>query len=133
MDKDIDNFCERILPYVDDFNSDLDYFISILIREIRTNDIIYINKTDEWYEYNMYNKEWNKYDFSNIINQIKTFDEFFSNYLYNFINSSNLGKKNKDYLIKINKKIISFIKNRSYNTNKIYNNCKKLFSINNLV
>ena len=93
MDKDIDDFCERILPYVDDFNSDLDYFISILIREIRTNDIIYINKTDEWYEYNMYNKEWNKYDFSNIVNQIKTFDEFFSNYLYNFINSSNLGKK----------------------------------------
>lgn len=130
MDKDIGIFCEKILPYLDKYKNNLNYVISLLIREIRTNDLIYVYSIRKWYEYNLYEKKWEEYDFTIIINQINTFDNFFENQLDNFLKKSKLNKNNKNYLLNLNKKIIEFIKEKNYNKRIIYENCCKLFCIN---
>ena len=130
MDKDIDIFCEKILPYLDKYKNNLNYVISLLIREIRTNDLIYLYSIRKWYEYNLYENKWEEYDFTIIINQINTFDNFFENQLDNFLKKSKLNKNNKNFLLNLNKKIIEFIKEKNYNKTIIYENCCKLFCIN---
>ena len=130
MDKDIGIFCEKILPYLDKYKNNLNYVISLLIKEIRTNDIIYINSIRKWYEYNLYENKWEEYDFTIIINQINTFDNFFENQLEFFIEKSKLNKNNKNFLLNLNKKIIQFIKEKNYDKIIIYENCCKLFCIN---
>ena len=133
MDKDIDIFCEKILPYLDKYKNNLNYVISLLIREIRTNDLIYLYSIRKWYEYNLYEKKWEEYDFTIIINQINTFDNFFENQLDNFLKKSKLNKNNKNYLLNLNKKIIEFIKEKNYDKRIIYENCCKLFCITNSI
>ena len=130
MDKDIDIFCEKILPYLDKYKNNLNYVISLLIREIRTNDLIYLYSIRKWYEYNLYENKWEEYDFTIIINQINTFDNFFENQLDNFLKKSKLNKNNKNFLLNLNKKIIEFIKEKNYNKRIIYENCCTLFCIN---
>lgn len=130
MDKDIGIFCEKILPYLDKYKNNLNYVISLLIREIRTNDLIYVYSIRKWYEYNLYEKKWEEYDFTIIINQINTFDNFFENQLDNFLKKSKLNKNNKNFLLNLNKKIIEFIKEKNYDKRIIYENCCKLFCIN---
>lgn len=130
MDKDIDIFCEKILPYLDKYKNNLNYVISLLIREIRTNDLIYLYSIRKWYEYNLYENKWEEYDFTIIINQINTFDNFFENQLYNFLKKSKLNQNNKNYLLNLNRNIIEFIKEKNYNKRIIYENCCKLFCIN---
>ena len=130
MDKDIDIFCEKILPYLDKYKNNLNYVISLLIREIRTNDLIYLYSIRKWYEYNLYEKKWEEYDFTIIINQINTFDNFFENQLDNFLKKSKLNQNNKNYLLNLNRNIIEFIKEKNYNKTIIYENCRTLFCIN---
>ena len=61
MENDIEKFCEHILPYLDDYQDNLNYIISLMIRDIRTNDLIYCNNLKKWYEYNLYwVKTWNR-------------------------------------------------------------------------
>lgn len=129
MDNDINNFCENILPYLDDYQNNLNHVISLMIRDIRTNDLIYCNTLKKWYEYNLYIKKWEDYDFNQIISQISTFYKFFDENLKNYINSLKLTKNNKLYLLRLNKNIVAFIENNLYDKQKIYNDCCELFSI----
>ena len=129
MDNDINNFCENILPYLDDYQNNLNHVISLMIRDIRTNDLIYCNTLKKWYEYNLYIKKWEDYDFNQIINQISTFYKFFDENLKNYIDSLKLTKNNKLYLLRLNKNIVAFIENNLYDKQKIYNDCCELFSI----
>ena len=133
MDNDIEKFCEHILPYLDDYQDNLNYIISLMIQDIRTNDLIYSNNLKKWYEYNLFLKQWEDFDFNDIINQISTFDIFFSKHLRTYVNQSKLNKNNKLYLFRLIKNIIYFIKNNLYDKDKIYKDCCKLFSVNRLV
>tara|TARA_Y100001970_G_scaffold294296_1_gene450007 strand:- start:1201 stop:1602 length:402 start_codon:yes stop_codon:yes gene_type:complete len=133
MENDIEKFCEHILPYLDDYQDNLNYIISLMIRDIRTNDLIYSNNLKKWYEYNLFLKKWEDFDFNDIINQISTFDKFFNEHLRTYINQSKLNKNNKLYLLRLIKNIISFIKNNLYDKDKIYNDCSQLFSVDKLV
>lgn len=133
MDADIFNFCGKIIPYIDEYQNNFDYIIALLIRDIRTNDIIYINNLEIWYEYNYYIKKWQLFDFNKIIRQISTFDKFFNINLKTYIRKSNLNLNNKIHLLRIIKNIISYIKEKKYNEVKIYAECCKLFSIDNLI
>ena len=133
MDKDIYNFCENILPYLSHYQNDLNYIISLMIRDIRTNDLIYCNNLEKWYEYNLYNKKWDIFDFNDIINQISTFYKFFDECLIDYINKSTLNKNNKLYLLRLIKNIVSFIKNDLYDKDKIYKECCKLFTVSELI
>ena len=133
MEKDICNFCENILPYLDDYQNNLNYIISLMIRDIRTNDLIYSNNLKKWYEYNLYEKKWEDFDFNEIINQISTFDSFFNEHLKTYVNESKLNKNNKLYLLRLIKNMISFIKNKLYDKGEIYKDCCNLFSVDKLV
>jgi len=133
MNKDIGIFCEKILPYLDKYKNNLNYVISLLIREIRTNDLIYIKSIKKWYEYDLYEMKWHEYDFKIIINQIKTFNNFFENQLDSFLKNSELNNNNKIFLLNLNKKIIKFIKEKNYDKNIIYKNCCNLYCINNTI
>jgi len=132
MENDILSFCEKIIPHINELKHDNSYqklneFISILIKEIRTNDIIYIN--NKWYQYNLLKKKWERFNFRLILNQIETFHEFFEEHLKNFLLNSNLNLTNKNFLLNINQKIINFIKNKNYNERTIQSECSKLFSV----
>ena len=132
MENDILSFCERIIPHINELKDDNSYqklneFISILIKEIRTNDIIYIN--NKWYQYNLLEKKWERFNFRLILNQIGTFHEFFEEHLKNFLLNSDLNLTNKNFLLNINQKIINFIKNKNYNERAIQSKCSKLFSV----
>ena len=132
MENDILSFCEKIIPHINELKHDNSYqklneFISILIKEIRTNDIIYIN--NKWYQYNLLKKKWERFNFRLILNQIETFHEFFEEHLKNFLLNLNLNLTNKNFLLNINQKIINFIKNKNYNERTIQSKCSKLFSV----
>jgi len=133
MDCDINNFCEKIIPYIDEYQNNFDYIIALMIREIRTNDLVYINNLEIWYEYNLFLKKWNLFNFDEIIKQVYTFDIFFDNNLKSFIKKSELNLNNKIHLLRIIKNLVSYISNMKYDEDEIYKECCKLFSISNLI
>lgn len=132
MDQDILNdFHESILPYLNDFTN-FDYILSLLIRDIRNNNIIYINLNNSWYEYNTNIKKWISFDFNKVLNNISNFYELFNSQLINYlINTTILNTNNKSKFSKISKKISIFIIENKYNKSKINEYCCNLFSINN--
>ena len=62
MDNNLDEslviYCNKILPFINDFYSNIEYLLALIIREIRTNDIVYINLNRIWYEYDIENRKW---------------------------------------------------------------------------
>ena len=36
-------YCNKILPFINDFYSNIEYLLALIIREIQTNDIVYIS------------------------------------------------------------------------------------------
>ena len=134
MNNDILNeFCDSVIPYLNDYNN-IEYILSLLIRDIRNNNIIYINLNNTWYEYNPLLKKWAPFDFKNILNKINNFYEFFNLQLINYINNNELlNTNNKNKFCKLSYRIAVYIKNEAYNINKIYEYCSSLFSINNII
>jgi hypothetical protein len=130
---DTELFCENILPYLDNYQNNMNYIISLMIRDIRTNDLIYCNNLSKWYEYNLYLNKWEDYDFNNIINQISTFYRFFNNNLRNYVNRSSLNINDKLYLMRLIRNIVYFIRNELYDSDIIYEDCCKLFSISDII
>ena len=130
---DTELFCENILPYLDNYQNNMNYIISLMIRDIRTNDLIYCNNLSKWYEYNLYLNKWEDYDFNNIINQISTFYRFFNNNLRNYVNRSSLNINNKLYLMRLIRNIVYFIRNELYDSDIIYEDCCKLISISDII
>tara|TARA_Y100000389_G_scaffold169453_1_gene175757 strand:+ start:105 stop:509 length:405 start_codon:yes stop_codon:yes gene_type:complete len=126
-------FCNGVIPYLNDYD-DYNFIISLLIRDIRTNNIIYTNINNSWYEYNILLKKWIPFDFNNILNKIDNFYEFFSVQLIDYINNNELlNRNNKIKFISISNKIAKFIRSREYDISRIYTFCKNLFSINNII
>ena len=128
MDQDILNdFHESILPYLNDFTN-FDYILSLLIRDIRNNNIIYINLNNSWYEYNTNIKKWISFDFNKVLNNISNFYELFNSQLINYlINTTILNTNNKSKFSKISKKISIFI----IETRPIHNGCCLLICVYN--
>ena len=126
-------FCNGVIPYLNDYD-DYNFIISLLIRDIRTNNIIYTNINNSWYEYNILLKKWIPFDFNNILNKIDNFYEFFSVQLIDYINNNELlNRNNKIKFISISNKIAKFIRSKEYDISRIYIFCKNLFSINNII
>tara|TARA_Y100000389_G_scaffold169411_1_gene175635 strand:+ start:105 stop:509 length:405 start_codon:yes stop_codon:yes gene_type:complete len=126
-------FCNSVIPYLNDYE-DYNFIISLLIRDIRSNNIIYTNINNSWYEYNILLKKWIPFDFNNILNKIDNFYEFFSLQLINYINNNELlNRNNKVKFINISNKIAKFIKSKEYDINIIYTFSKNLLSINNII
>jgi hypothetical protein len=131
LDNVLIDFCEKILPYINEHFNNREYLLALIIREIRVNDLIYINLNCTWYLYNKTIKKWNKFDFNEILNKLYRFIDFFNNIFVTYINlQESLNKINKYRFIKISKNIADHIKNDKINKDKIYEYSYKLFSIN---
>ena len=47
LDNVLIDFCEKILPYINEHFNNREYLLALIIREIRVNDLIYINLSDQ--------------------------------------------------------------------------------------
>lgn len=123
----LEMFCKGIFGYFES-NYDENMLISLIIRDVYLNDIIYIEQADTWKEYASKKKTWENFnmDFEKRILKISTIFEKLVDQLIK-IDLENTAKK--DIIMQI-LHISKFIYAKKYNEKKILNNCKTLFNVN---
>jgi hypothetical protein len=134
MDNNLDEslviYCNKILPFINDFYSNIEYLLALIIREIRTNDIVYINLNRIWYEYDKENRKWKKFNFNEVLDKLNRFINIFDDIFIKYLNFyTTLNGTNKNRLRNISKKIARSLKNESVSKYRIYEYCCKLFSV----
>ena len=134
MDNNLDEslviYCNKILPFINDFYSNIEYLLALIIREIRTNDIVYINLNRIWYEYDKENRKWKKFNFNEVLDKLNRFINIFDDIFIKYLNFyTTLNNTNKSRLKNISKKIARSLKNESVSKDRIYEYCCKLFSV----
>lgn len=134
MDNNLDEslviYCNKILPFINDFYSNIEYLLALIIREIRTNDIVYINLNRIWYEYDKENRKWKKFNFNEVLDKLNRFINIFDDIFIKYLNFyTTLNGTNKNRLRNISKKIARSLKNESVSKDRIYEYCCKLFSV----
>jgi|TARA_B110000114_G_C15091387_1_gene398795 hypothetical protein len=128
-DDDIMELCNNMIRYITK-ETEIESIISYLLREIKVNDLIYINLNDTWYYYNSINKIWEQYDFRKILFNLENLYNFFNEIIKNYLEISNdLTEKNKTEILRISHTISQAFLDRNINYNKLQKFCKKLFSI----
>lgn len=131
MDSDISQYCIKTLSFINLYSDDYEKIITYLLKEIKENDIVYINRSDIWYKFNKINKNWELFDIKILISKMTEFYEFFYYIIIDFIDKNqDLTKTNKNKFKKISKNIAVNIYDRKVNISKIYNYLKTEFSIN---
>ena len=123
-------YCNKILPFINDFYSNIEYLLALIIREIRTNDIVYINLNRIWYEYDKENRRWKKFNFNGVLDKLNRFINIFDDIFIKYLNFyTTLNNTNKSRLRNISKKIARSLKNETVSKDRIYEYCCKLFSV----
>jgi len=123
-------YCNKILPFINDFYSNIEYLLALIIREIRTNDIVYINLNRIWYEYDKENRKWKKFNFNGVLDKLNRFINIFDDIFIKYLNFyTTLNGTNKSRLRNISKKIARSLKNETVSKDRIYEYCCKLFSV----
>ena len=134
MDNNLDEslviYCNKILPFINDFYSNIEYLLALIIREILTNDIVYINLNRIWYEYDKENRKWKKFNFNGVLDKLNRFINIFDDIFIKYLNFyTTLNGTNKSRLRNISKKIARSLKNETVSKDRIYEYCCKLFSV----
>ena len=130
LDESLVIYCNKILPFINDFYSNIEYLLALIIREIRTNDIVYINLNRIWYEYDKENRKWKKFNFNEVLDKLNRFINIFDDIFIKYLNFyTTLNGTNKNRLRNISKKIARSLKNESVSKYRIYEYCCKLFSV----
>ena len=124
MDNNLDEslviYCNKILPFINDFYSNIEYLLALIIREIRTNDIVYINLNRIWYEYDKENRKWKKFNFNEVLDKLNRFINIFDDIFIKYLNFyTTLNNTNKSRLKNISKKIARNLKNESVSKDRI--------------
>ena len=120
-------FCKGIFKYLEMKEHDENMLISLIIRDIYLNDIIYLEHFDKWKEYTTKKKTWEDFnmDFEKkIIKVAKIFEKLIDQ----LVNMNYENEKKKHIIIQI-LKISKYIYSKKYDVNRILNNCKTLFSV----
>lgn len=129
-DEDIINLCNNMIKYII-YDNNTETIIGYLLREIKENNLIYINQNESWYYYDINNKLWLNYDFRKILFNLENLYNFFNEIIINFLHiNENLTKNNKNEIIRISKRISGALLNRNIDYNKLEKACKTLFSVN---
>ena len=134
MNEEIIEYCSNAILYMNDDNNNYEEIISLVLKDLKENDIVYINRTKKWYKYNKKDKIWIEYNFNIIISKITELYEFFEDIIGKYLennNTLNLNNKNR-FKIK-SKNIASYILNHNINTEKLDKISCKIFSINNKI
>ena len=121
-------FCQGIFKYFEVDKYDENMLISLIIRDIYLNDIIYLESFDKWKEYTVNKKTWEDFnmDFERKIVKVATIFEKLIDQLVNM----NYENKQKKHIIMQILSISKYIYSKNYDVNRILNNCKTLFSVN---
>jgi len=129
-DDDILDLCNNMIRYITRDNEN-ETIISYLLREIKVNDLIYINSNNTWYCYNKTQKNWIKYDFRKVLFNLENLYNFFNEIILNYLEINNhLTRNNKNEIIRISRNISESLLNRNIDYNKIEKSSKLIFSIN---
>jgi hypothetical protein len=127
MSSSLEIFCQEICSYFE-INHDDNMLISLIIRDIYLNDIIYLEPFDKWKEYASKKKTWEDFnmDFEKKIMKVSTIFEKLIDHLINIDYENDKKKRVIIHILKISK----FIHSKKYDVQRILNNCKLLFSVN---
>ena len=129
-DEDIINLCNNMIKYII-YDNNTETIIGYLLREIKENNLIYINLNESWYYYDVSNKLWLNYDFRKILFNLENLYNFFNEIIINYLHiNRNLTKNNKNEIIRISKRISGALLNRNVDYNKLEKACKIIFSVN---
>lgn len=121
----LDKFCTDVAKYLDSEDYDDNMIISLILRDVYLNDIIYVENVDKWKEYKK--KSWEDFNmnFKTKISKIhavleKVIDKIIE------IDDLNIRKKLILKILSISKVIHS----EKFDIIRIKENCKQLFNIN---
>jgi len=129
-DEDIINLCNNMVKYITSDNN-TETIVGYLLREIKGNNLIYINLNESWYYYDTTNKIWLNYDFRKILFNSENLYNFFNEIIINYLHVNNdLTKNNKNEIIRISKKISVALLNSNIDYSKLEKACKIIFSLN---
>ena len=121
----LDRFCSDVVQYLDSEEYDDNMIISLILRDVYLNDIIYVENVDKWKEYKQ--KSWEDFNmnFKTKISKIHTVLEKVIDKIID-IDDKNIIKK---FIIRI-LSITKVIHSEKYDIIRIKENCKLLFNIN---
>ena len=131
MDKDIIEYCIKTISFINDNSNNYEKVIALVLRELKENDLVYINTKDVWYKYDKNKKIWSKYNFRIVLTKITELYEFFDDiivkYLYTI--NTNLNNRNKNKFKNISKSIADNIFEQTINLSYLEKECKLVFKI----
>lgn len=121
----LDRFCSDVVKYLDSEEYDDNMIISLILRDVYLNDIIYVENVDKWKEYKK--KSWEDFNmnFKAKISKIHTVLEKVVDKIID-MDDNNIKKKTIIRILSIAKVIHS----ENYDIIRIKENCKQLFNIN---
>lgn len=122
----LDKFCSDVVKYLDAEDYDDNMIISLILRDVYLNDIIYVENVDKWKEYKK--KSWEDFNmnFKTKILKIYTVLEKVVDKIIDINDDNNTKKKFIMRILSITKVIHS----EKYDIIRIKENCKQLFNIN---
>lgn len=104
--------------------------ISVILRDIYVNDIIYVDSIDSWREYKKTRKSWEQFsnDFHSKLEDVTIILEKLIPKVFEI--GTKLDDETKKHVVEKMFYLTKIILKRKYNQENIIQNCKKLFSIN---
>ena len=131
MDKDIIEYCIKAIAFINDYNNNYEKIIALILRELKENDLVYINTKNIWYKYDKNKKKWSKYNFRIILSKITELYEFFDNIMIIYLDTENvtLNSSNKNRFKNVSKSIAENILGQKINLNRLDKECKMVFKI----
>ena len=132
MDKDIIEYCIKTISFINNDPNDYEKIIGNLLKELKENDLVYINRNKKWYKYDKNQKKWDEFNFKIVLSKTTELYEFFDDIMIKYLDSENrtLNTNNKQRFKRTSKNIALHIYEQKINMNDLYNHCCKFFSIN---
>ena len=121
----LDQFCNDILSYLDEEKYDENMIISLILRDVYLNDIIYIENVDKWKEYKK--KTWEDFNM-NFKTKISKIHLVLEKLVDKIIDIDFNNDKKKSIIVKV-LSISKIIHSEKYDIIRVKENCKQLFNI----
>lgn len=128
-------FCDQIISYIKT-ETTTEKIISLTLRDIFLNDLIYIESFNKWKQYDQLQKVWRDFDESEIASKINKLQPFFKKDLLTYLNSTEKNTKTKTfskelfYMKREITNIITFIESKNTKCiETITSQCRDLFKV----
>ena len=128
-DENIFELCNNIIRHITDEKYEL--IVGYLLRELHGNNLIYINLTNKWYEYNEQKKEWKIYNFKKLLLNFENLYIFFNDIMMGYAeHNDDLNCNNKAIVKRISNNIAKYILEGKIKNDELERHSSILFSIN---